>query len=64
MSDKLTKVTTAKGNVYTVPEQYAKLPSVSAIIRAMVNDGYTKYQVSKVTGIRYQMVRNILLQGK
>ena len=55
-------VTTAKGNTYTFPGKYKDLTSVSARIRAMIQDGYTKWQVHKVTGIRYQMVRNILIQ--
>lgn len=60
---KLTTVsyTTERGNTYQIPKQHAGLPSVSAMIRAMIADGWTKYQISKVTGIRYQMVRNVLL---
>ncbi len=58
-----TTVTTARGNKYEIPSQHANLPSVSAMIRAMIADGWTKYQISKVCGIRYQMVRNILLNA-
>ncbi len=57
------EVKTAKGNVYNIPTKYADLPTISAMIRAMVADGWKKYELSKVTGIRYQMVRNILLQA-
>ena len=45
-------------NTYQVPEHLAAL-SVSAIIRAMLKDGWSRYDLSKVTGIRYQHVRNV-----
>ena len=47
-------------NSYQVPEHLATL-SVSAIIRAMLNDGWSRYDLSKVTGIRYQHVRNVAI---
>ncbi len=48
-----------KTNSYQVPEKYGELPSVSAVIRAMLADGFDRWQVHKVTGIRYQHVRNV-----
>ncbi len=50
-----------KAHTYTIPEKYAELSSVSAIIRAMTTDGYSRWQIHKVTTIRYQHVRNVLI---
>lgn len=58
------QLTTSKGNTYTIPTKYKELTSVSQIIRSMIKDGYTKWEIHKVTQIRYQMIRNILLQSK
>ena len=55
--------TTVNGKDYTFPTKYKSLPTVSSIIRSMIKDGYTKYQISKISGVRYQMVRNILLNS-
>lgn len=52
-------ITTQKGNQYNVPEKYQSL-SISQIIRNLISDGYTKWQIHKVTGIRYQHIRNVL----
>ncbi len=57
---KFTTYTTKLGKVYQVPVPYKDL-TVSQIIRNMVSDGYTKYQIHKVTEIRYQHIRNVLL---
>ena len=58
MATKFVEVKT-KTKKYQVPEKYAELPSISAIIRAMLKDGYTRWQVHKTTGILYQHVRNV-----
>ncbi len=50
-----------KTKVYQVPKKYAELPSISAIIRAMAKDGYTRWGIHKQTGILYQHVRNVLI---
>lgn len=57
---KFTEVRT-KTKVYQVPEKYGTLPSISAIIRAMDKDGYSRWSIHKTTGIRYQHVRNVLI---
>ena len=54
------EITSPKGKTYNVPEEYKDF-SISQIIRNLISDGYTKYQISKVTNIRYQHVRNVLL---
>lgn len=48
-----------KTKVYQVPTKYAELPSISAIIRSMRKDGFSRWEVHKLTGIRYQHVRNV-----
>ncbi len=48
-----------KAHTYQVPEKYSDLPSISAIIRAMRKDGYTRWDIHKLTQIRYQHVRNV-----
>lgn len=48
-----------KAHTYQVPEKYGELSSVSAVIRAMRKDGFTRWDVHKLTGIRYQHVRNV-----
>jgi len=50
-----------KTKTYLVPTKYGELSSVSAIIRAMTADGYSRWQIHKVTGILYQHVRNVLI---
>jgi len=42
--------------------KYASLPTKSAKIRAMASDGFTRSQIAKALDIRYQHVRNVLLQ--
>jgi len=39
---------------------YDHLPTKSAKIRAMRSDGFKTTQISKILGIRYQHVRNVL----
>ena len=55
---KFTEIRT-KTKVYQVPTKYGELSSVSAIIRAMRKDGFSRWAVHKLTGIRYQHVRNV-----
>ena len=50
-----------KTKVYNVRKKYAGLSSVSAIIRAMDKDGFSRWEIHKDTGIRYQHVRNVLI---
>ena len=42
-------------------ERYTHLPSMSAKIRAMAADGYTRPQISRALGLRPQHVRNVLV---
>ena len=48
-----------KTKVYQIPEKYGDLSSVSAVIRKMRSDGFSRWEVHKITGIRYQHVRNV-----
>jgi DNA invertase Pin-like site-specific DNA recombinase len=41
--------------------KYENLSSKSAKIRTMYADGYTRSQIAKILGIRYQHVRNVLI---
>ncbi len=50
-----------KTKVYQVREKYSELPSVSSIIRMMEKDGFSRWEIHKDTGIRYQHVRNVLI---
>lgn len=50
-----------KTHEYNVPTKYGELSSVSEVIRGMIKDGYTRWEVHKLTGIRYQHVRNVLI---
>ncbi len=61
MSNVKYKEVKTKTKVYNVREKYADLPSVSAIIRAMAKDGFSRWDIHKDTGIRYQHVRNVLI---
>lgn len=60
--DKQTLVTylSTKGAEYQVPQSLKDSPSVSHIIRTLYSDGWSKWQIHKVTGILYQHVRNVL----
>ncbi|HMR30179.1 MAG TPA: hypothetical protein PKA33_09220 [Amaricoccus sp.] len=49
--------------VYRVPEALAHL-SISDIVRAVDREGWARSEISEVTGIRYQHVRNVLEQGR
>ncbi len=46
-------------SVYRVPESLARL-SISDIVRAVDREGWSRAEISEVTGIRYQHVRNVL----
>ena len=50
-----------KTKTYNVRKKYSDLSSVSAIIRAMEKDGFSRWEIHKDTGIRYQHVRNVLI---
>ena len=56
----LVDFTTAKGSTYHFPRKYHPVVSVSAVIRALTADGWSKWQIHKVTDLRYQHVRNVL----
>jgi hypothetical protein len=42
--------------------KYNNITTTSGKIRAMVADGYTRGAIAKALGIRYQHVRNVLVQ--
>lgn len=42
--------------------KYAGLSTKSAKIRSMFADGYTRSQIAKALDIRYQHVRNVLVE--
>jgi len=48
-------------STYTVLEQYAQLPTISAVIRAMAADDYKRADIARSTGCLYQHVRNVLV---
>ena len=60
-SESLVEMVTAKGSRYQVPESL-KAFTVSAIIRSLTADGWSRWEIHKVTKIRYQHVRNVLEQ--
>lgn len=47
--------------VYRVPERYAGA-SISDVVRALGREGWTRAEINRVTGIRYQHVRNVLAE--
>ncbi len=49
------------GKTYYFPSEIGKPASVTDGILKMLKEGYNAYQISKVSSIRYQMVRNILI---
>lgn len=55
-------LTTAQGSTYSIDTRYKDLTTVSSIIRAMSKDGYSRGEINRYTGIRYQHVRNVLIQ--
>ena len=61
MTKEFVTVDTGK-NKYTFPNKY-DVGSVSSRICAMLGDGYTAWDISKITGVRYQMVRNVGING-
>jgi len=71
MSNSKSKLSTQKlidrnsptgSRTYHIPESLKEVTSVSQIIRKLTSDGWTKSQISSVTNIRYQHVRNVLLE--
>ena len=56
-----TKEVTVKEEV-DVLGKYSHLTTKSSKIRAMASDGLTRSQISKLLDIRYQHVRNVLIQ--
>ena len=50
-----------KTKTYQIRTEYQNLTSVSSIIRKMNEDGFSKWNIHKDTGIRYQHVRNVLI---
>lgn len=48
----------------TMAEVAAGLPTKSAKIRALDGEGYSRSEISKFLGIRYQHVRNVLVSAK
>lgn len=71
MSTNVNKVSETNVPVKLDPNKYKDLSSTSAKIRAMYKDGWTKGEITRLGGlktkagndIRYQHVRNVLLQG-
>jgi hypothetical protein len=49
-------------STYQVPTKYKDMPSFSSVMRSMESDGYTRADIAKMTGARYQHVRNVLNQ--
>lgn len=46
----------------SLPTNIAALPTKSAKIRALNKAGRTRSEIAKILGIRYQHVRNVLIQ--
>ncbi len=57
--ESLVEIVTKSGNCYFVPQSISTL-SISGIIRSLTADGWSRWQIHKVTKIRYQHVRNVL----
>lgn len=56
-------ITTKRGNTYQFPKKYVTPgASVSSIIRAMTADGWSKANIAKTCNLRYQHVRNVLME--
>lgn len=49
------------GHSYWLPDTFAEL-SISECIRRLAADGWERWEIHQVTGIRYQHVRNVLEQ--
>jgi Uma2 family endonuclease len=49
------------GHSYWLPDAFAEL-SISECIRRLAAEGWTRWEIHQVTGIRYQHVRNVLEQ--
>ena len=52
---------TQKDQKVPVTKKYKDLPTKSAMIRAMTADGFSRSEVARSLGIRYQHVRNVLV---
>ena len=50
-----------KTKEYQIRTKYQNLTSVSAIIRKMKDDGFSRWSIHKDSGILYQHVRNVLI---
>jgi hypothetical protein len=61
---KLVDWVSPKGYVYSVPVKYKDARTASEFILGMAKEGYTVAAISKITEVRYQMVRNYLDQPK
>jgi hypothetical protein len=48
-------------NKVDATELFAKYGSKSATIRALAAEGKTRSEIKKITGLRYQHVRNVLI---
>ena len=60
-TDPLVKRDSPTGSrVYNIPESLLGTTSISQIIRKLTSEGWSKSQISNVTNIRYQHVRNVL----
>jgi hypothetical protein len=46
---------------YSVPKLLETHKTMSGVIRALAKEGLTRGEISKVTGKRYQHVRNVLI---
>ena len=53
--------TTAKGAVYNLPKKYEGTSVSQTVVNLLTRDGYSAWDIHKLTGIRFQMVRNILV---
>ena len=58
---KLVEFKSSKGRTYQVPEKYKDSPTVSAVIRSLLDDGWDRKTIANTCNIRYQHVRNVEL---
>jgi hypothetical protein len=58
---RLVDVVSPQGLVYRLPSTYRTL-KISETIRKLREEGWSRAEISRVTGIRYQHVRNVLEQ--
>lgn len=62
MTTAVTKKIANKDHVATATEYMAKYKTKSATIRKMFADGIAKADIARAMNIRYQHVRNVLVQ--